>query len=118
MDEVVINFSSFVKLLLEAVPELILLYDEHIDDYDGLLEHVLMGDVTRFAEQLYSEGASSECLARLLGFLNKAYSSGDQKLKELISVSFLENFSRDEESSEGIKAMLSVQLADELAKYN
>lgn len=118
MIEAVINFISFVKLLLEVLPELTSVYDEHIDDYDGLLEHVLMGDVTRFAEQLFIEDSNSECLARLLGFLDKAYASNDEKLQELISVSFLENLSRDEESFEGIRAMLSARLEDELSKYD
>lgn len=118
MTEAVINFISFVKLLLEVVPELVSVYDEHIDDYDELLEHVLMGDVTRFAEKLYIENSNSECLARLLGFLDKAYAVDDEKLNELISVSFLENLTRDEESFEGIRAKLSPQLKDELSKYD
>ncbi len=118
MIEVVINFKSFVKLLLETVPELIPVYDEHIDDYDKLLEHVFMGDVTRFVEQLYSDNSDSECLARLLEFLDRAFSTDDEKLKELVSVSFLENLSRDKKSFEGIRILLSANLAKELSKYD
>ena len=118
MTTAVINFSSFVRLLLEAVPELRTVYAEHIDDNDGLLEHVLMGDVTRFAEYLYFEDSNSECLVRLVEFLDKAYASNDEKLKELISVSFLENLSRDKESFKGVRAMLSTRLNGELSKYD
>ena len=118
MIDTVINFNSFAKLLVESVPELKSVYSEHIDDYDGMLEHVFMGDVTRFAEQLYSVDSNSLCLRKLLEFLDSAYASDDPKLKELISVSFLENLSRDEDGFEGIRAHLSARLEEELSRYD
>lgn len=113
-----ISFTSFIRLLLHEIPELKLVYDQHIDDYDELLEHVFMGDVTRFAEQLYVTDPRSECLIRLLRFLDKSYAVEDEKLKELISVSFLENLSRDEEFFEGFRGLLGETLSEELSKYD
>ena len=117
MIEAVLNFFSFIKMLLESVPELKSVYDEHIDDYDELLEHVFMGDVTRFAETLYKRDPNSECLVRLLSFLDKAFLTNDKKLQELISVSFLENLSQDDECYLGIKQLLSDALHRELSLY-
>lgn len=118
MIEVAINHRSFVKLLLDAVPELKPVYEEHIDDYDELLEHVFMGDVARFAEHLYVANPNSESLFRLLEVLDKLYVVGDEKLKELISVSFLENLSRDEKYYAEFRSLLSRALAEELSKYD
>ncbi len=117
MNEVMLNFLSFIKMLLENVPELKSVYDEHIDDYDELLEHVFMGDVTRFAESLYRRDPNSECLTKLFNFIDKAYLTEDKKLQELISVSFLENLSQNEESYLGIKQLLSDALRCELSLY-
>jgi len=117
MIEVALNFLSFIKMLLENVPELKSVYDEHIDDYDELLEHVFMGDVTRFVEKLYKSDPNSECLIRILNFIDKAFLAEDKKLQELISVSFLENLSQDEESYLGIKQLLSDALRRELSLY-
>ncbi|WP_156886038.1 DUF7674 family protein [Rheinheimera baltica] len=113
-----ISFQTFMNLLLEEVPELSIAYSEHIDDYDELIEHVFMGDVTRFSEELYFENPDSEVLKRLLHFIDRAFAVEDEKLKELISVSFLENLSRDEKSFEGIRGLLSAKLVEELSKYN
>ena len=117
MIEARLSFLSFIKLLLENVPELKSVYDEHIDDYDEFLEHVLMGDVTRFAEVLYKNDPNSECLVRLLSFLDKAFLTKDKKLQELISVSFLENLSRDDECYFGIRQLLSDVLRQKLSLY-
>ena len=112
------NMSSFIKMLLENVPELRSIFEGHISDYDGMLEHVFMGDVTRFAEGLYRADPNSECLARLLDFLDKAFIAGDTGVQELISVSFLENLSRDGEGRLGIKDLLSDSLRGEFSQYN
>ncbi len=109
--------TSFVESLTKSVPDLKSVYDEHISDYDELLGHVFMGDVTRFIEQLYNENPSSTSLTELFKLFDKAFSLNDEYLKEVISVSFLENLSRDESSFEGIKNMLSDQLKEELSKY-
>jgi len=113
-----ISTVSFVKLLLEVCPELIPIYNEHIDDYEELLEHVFMADVTRFAEQLYIVDSNSDCLTRLLAFLDETFDYGNEIIKELISVSFLENLSREYMDFSSIRALLGSQLAEELLKYD
>jgi len=117
MTKLIFNFISFIKVLLESVPELVPVYDEHIDDYDEVLEHVFMGDVTRFAVEIYKNDPDSKSLKLLLSLLDKAFSAKDPKLQELISVSFLENLPQDEECYSGFKRLLSEQLRKELTLY-
>lgn len=117
MTELIFNFLSIIKILLEGVPELVSVYDEHIDDYDEVLEHVFMGDVTRFAVDVYKNDPDSESLKMLLSLLDKAFSAKDNKLQELISVSFLENLSQNEEYYSGLKGLLSEPLRKELTLY-
>lgn len=90
--------------LLAGVPELGPVYDEHIEDNDELLSHVLMADVTRFFEDhltaSYGEGPeahrSAEIVNHVLTVLEDAMMSGDPGLRELVSASFLENLDQDE----------------------
>lgn len=56
--------------------------------FEPLLEHVFMGDVTRFAEERYNSDPNSECLSRLLRFLDEAFATEDEKLRNLISGRF------------------------------
>ncbi|WP_027671349.1 DUF7674 family protein [Rheinheimera baltica] len=118
MMSLTINYDTFITLLLEAVSELSIVYAEHIDDYDELIEHVFIGEVTRFSERLYAGDPNSVVLKRLLDFIGCAFAADDEKLKELISVSFLENLSRDGDSFEGIRVLLSAKLSEELSKYD
>jgi len=84
---------SFVRELLLRVPELQSVYDMHIDDHDELLPHVFLGEVTRYVVQQVQSGAgeTSQPLSRILDFFEQSVESQDEKLQELISVSFLEN---------------------------
>ncbi len=116
--EKVSNVNDFVRLLLKSVPELRPIYIEHLEDYDEILEHVFMGEVTRFATKEFINNPNSESLHRLLSFLDKAYTTVDKNLKELISVSFLENLSGDEKCYEGIFNILSDSLKLEFLKYS
>ena len=44
-----------METLVQDIPELKPVYDEHIDDNDELLTHVFMADIVRFVEQLYDK---------------------------------------------------------------
>jgi len=43
----------FVNRLIEKIPELRPLVDEHIEYHEALLSHVLFGDMTRWLIDLY-----------------------------------------------------------------
>ncbi len=117
MKSVTLKYETFVSLLIEEVPELFSVYEEHLDDNDGLLEHVFMGDVTRFIVIISTEEEKSEVLDRIITLLDKAIRSKDEKLQELISVSFLENLPQHDSCYTDIKKVLPPALLKELAHY-
>lgn len=85
------NQLSFVDRLVKNVPELASLLEEHLKDYNEVLPHVFMGDVTRFARFQVTGSKLSEQGQLILEVLEEGMLSGNPDLAELISVSFLEN---------------------------
>jgi len=91
--------SDFIKSLLQLVPELHKLYDEHIVDYGELLPHVFLGDVTRFFVQEIRKGAMDKDgpAGRILDFIEDDLKKDEIEIQELISFSFVENIAKDED---------------------
>lgn len=85
-----IDYENFVQQLLSTVRETRGIYQKHLEDNDETLPHVLLGEITRFIIDSYRR-ANIELLARILEFLENAISSTDDKVQELVVVSFLEN---------------------------
>jgi hypothetical protein len=85
--------ERFVRSVVVAVPSLQPILDEHMSFYDELLPHVLMGDITRWAE--YHAADSLPLVRHLLEEFEKSYASGEDDVRELLTVSFLENLSDD-----------------------
>lgn len=120
-----LDCSTVFQQLLVDVPEFKSIYDKHLDDYDELLPHVLLGDFTRFLVDAYrrsiKDATESELyhqiVTKSLDFLERAINASDPKLQELVSVSFLENLHQAEEVYEDIKALLGLRLRKELISY-
>ena len=81
----------FAGQLISAVPALLSVRDRHLEEYDELLPHVFMGDVTRFAVANAGTGNSGGSLPALLAVLEKGLNSDNHAVAELIGVSFVEN---------------------------
>lgn len=115
-----LTYENFFEHFLRAVPSFVPVYEEHMQDNGELLHHVLMGDVARYVGQLYREGyergnkQKKAVLRDILDILNEAMSSDDEKLQELISVSFLENLGRVDEEYEGLRELFGQALLEEL----
>jgi hypothetical protein len=118
-----LSYGNFIDLLLQKVPELRPLRDEHIRQYDELLPHVFFGELTRYvidqvrAERDGTAQGGPEPVARILDFLERAMISSDTKVQELVSVSFLENLDQSDEAYAKLKALLGPTLKRELASY-
>lgn len=82
-----ITYGDFPLLLRDEVPGFAPVYDEHMSDYDEVLPHVLVGELTRF---LFGQ-ASDAALESALGLLERAAAASDERLQELVAVSFIEN---------------------------
>jgi hypothetical protein len=116
----------FIDSLISQVPELRPLLDEHLRDNDQLLPHVFMGDLTRFVVDLHADayqttGAAEasllQILKEILTALEAAMESGDEDVKELIAVSFLENLDPDSPNYKELKSLFGEDLLKQLAMY-
>lgn len=97
---------AFVGALAREVPELLPLLQEHLDDYDGLLPHVWLGDVTRWAIQQFKANPADPSLKKTLKLMEQTLSrEGAQAEQELVSASFVENLPRPDDAEAGILEM-------------
>ncbi len=108
----------FVYLLLERVPELRTVYEEHIRDNDELLPHVWLGDVSRYIVQQVRSGETGPATSveRILSALDQWLAFGDEHVKELVSVSFVENLVEHDDVLESLKGLLGPNLENELRR--
>jgi hypothetical protein len=112
---------SFVRSMVGRFPGLYGPLEEHIEaNFGELLPHVFFGDVTRYVVSLFLATRSSACLAPrrelrdILSYLEEAYAAGDEELRELISVSFLENLPRPGESGAEVRELVGPNLKSQL----
>jgi hypothetical protein len=114
---------AFIDRLLVRVPELDVVFRDHVDYYEEVLPHVLMGDFTRWAIDQYRRAAKHDreahaLLLRATDFVESEYATDCQGgVQELISASFLENLHQAGADLEGIAAQLGPQLRSELRRY-
>lgn len=92
------------------------LLQEHIDDYDALLPHVLMGDITRWIVQQFQNDHSDPMLREVFDFLEEEFEDAQGSDRELISASFLENLPRNGQDGSGIREVLGPALRDQLRR--
>lgn len=99
------RFSVFMAML-----------QEHLDDYDGLLPHVLMADVTRWVVKRFNTDPSDVLLRQVLDFIESAFEDAKGEDRELIAASFLENLPRPGQAGADVRALLGPALQDQLRR--
>ena len=106
---------AFVGALVYSHPWLTPILQEHIDDNDGVLPHLLLADIERWAEaQLKEHGPTDEQLRKVLTFLETEYAAGHSHVDELISVSFLELLPRPGEPLFELRTLVGPRLSKQL----
>ncbi len=111
---------SFVRSTVARFPSLSTLLEEHIKDNLGeMLPHVFFGEVARYILSLLLAARGGGLPARrelrdILSYLEEAYAAGDEELRELISVSFLENLPRPGEAGGEVREMVGPNLRRQL----
>lgn len=99
-------------------PDLRALLQEHLDDYDGLLPHLLLADVTRWLVARQPEmGRADPVVASVLMFLEKYFVSGGEQMSELIAVSVLETMPLRGEEGAQIRELLGPAMRDHLERH-
>jgi hypothetical protein len=79
--------TAIVGHLVSTFPELKARFRDHVFELDGVLPHVFMADVERFAEELLA--SSKVRLGDLLQFLEDGIASADPAVVNLIDVTFI-----------------------------
>lgn len=83
--------GDLVSLLLQAVPEVRDLYEEHMEDYDGdLLLHLFVARVRDTAIAAFDAG-DRELAARICEVFALGLIEGDDGVENVVSVSFVED---------------------------
>ena len=82
--------ADLISALYAAVPDFGPMIDEHVASYGELLPHVLFGDLTRFVLAGHERG-DRDLERRSLSFLDRALREGDEEVRNLVQVSFVEN---------------------------
>jgi hypothetical protein len=124
MAEQEINYDNVINLLIQGVPELQPLLNEHLNDQFGqLLPHLFFGDLTRYVmeqmrkSQIESQRQPPEVVRRIIGILEKAMLSSDMQAKELVQASFLENLDATDSAYSQLKSAMSPNLRRELDHF-
>ena len=104
----------FVDNMLQQLPSLKTVYDEHIDKNDSLLPHVFMGDLTRFVISESENVESRTTLTTLMRYLDDGLRTGSDEVKELIVVSFVENLLGEVAALRSLKPLMGPRLRSEV----
>ncbi|KIA61106.1 DUF7674 family protein [Nocardia vulneris] len=84
--------ARFIEGLADLEPEIRPLIAEHVRYYDEMLPTVLMGDVSRWVEQIVRDSEDPRSrLAPFIARLEEAWGDGQNPVADLIAVSFVEN---------------------------
>ncbi len=82
---------AFCEKLSSLSPGIAVILQAHVADYDEVLPHVLLGEVTRYLI------ASAVPERSIVEALNVELREGHHKVRELIAVSFVENIENQAE---------------------
>lgn len=104
---------AFVGSAAHRFPGLMMLLQEHLDDYEELLPHVFLGDVTRWVAARALPPRDPE-VEQLLAFIEARFAQGGEHEREMISVSFLENLPRPGEPGAELRNQLGPNLLRQL----
>jgi hypothetical protein len=108
------NVDQFFRQLIDRVPEVLAVVDEHRRDHDEVLPHVLMADIRRFVIAKLQDVVTIDAV---VACLEEGIASGNEALQEVIAVSFLENMDPTEPSYEAIANRMGPLLLAELARF-
>ncbi|PKL38575.1 MAG: hypothetical protein CVV44_11890 [Spirochaetae bacterium HGW-Spirochaetae-1] len=105
--------NNFVDKFLYLKPIL----KEHIEDYDEILPHVFLGEIAKWCVANY-KNSSQENVQQIFEYIEQTFKNGGEEIQELISVSFLENLSNQNEDERKILKYLGPELLSEFKKIN
>jgi hypothetical protein len=113
-----LTYDTFPGLLRAVLPGFARVYDEHVADNDGVLPHVLLGDLVRFlTNEIGEHGANSTAAKNAMSLLERGMNSQDPRVQELVAVSFLENLDPEDPRFPAIRALFGPKLEAQYRNY-
>ncbi len=110
------SVADFVSAVAATTPQARSVVDEHLTDNGGeLLLHLLMSDLLRLAEDQYGRG-DFQPLDELLGIVDAALRTGEERLENAVAVSFVEMAGAWEASAQPFIRTWPKGLRDEAAR--
>ena len=107
--------AEVVLRLVERFGDLRPLYEEHLRENDELLPHVLFWDFTEWVVRSYLAARQREDTWKaVIDQLETEFEHGDDNVRELLAVSFLENLPYPGEEGADIAERLGPNLSAEL----
>jgi hypothetical protein len=119
VSEEVIIYAEVAERLVAAVPSFRPVLEEHLADYEGeLIQHLLFGDLSRFTLQAFVLGDTATT-DQVIDFIGRAWRHGDDGVRNLVRVSFVENFIDTAEESRFVATWPTdlQRLAEEMGEY-
>ena len=98
-------------------PDIKQVIDDHMNYYEKIHAHILMGEVTKKIVEIYLNG-SVDIVKKIFGCIDSEYQKKNEEICNLIDVSMLENLPSTSEKGCDINNYLSKELLDEYYKVN
>lgn len=109
-----LSYLDMVAILREKFPEFEQEYQEHNEVYKELLAHLLITDFAVWLAKFYGEGGEShpnkDRVQEILNEMESLYVHGNDHVKNIIAVSFMEDLPSSEESSVDLRELLGPTL--------
>ena len=98
MDEYLeINQDNFVKILEEEFPDKRDVVKQHIEDYEGILFHILCMDIIEIPLGIMlSENRDRALIQRYCDFVEKMWKLGDDNIRNVVDVTILEGIAQED----------------------
>lgn len=120
MNDTKLTYSNISDFLISKIPEFEQIVEEHVEDNQKVLPHVLFGDFTRFFISTYKKSKQSikdkEVLDSMLNVIEFLTTINDDQISELLNASFFENLHQAGEDYDEIKRVLKPNSFKELIK--
>jgi hypothetical protein len=102
-----ITTNAFCEMLVDEVPEIKTIMNEHLRDNDELLPYVFLGDVTRCVL------SNNTARMNIVDFLERHFHRLGPAIENLIAVSFVENIDTQHDLDIATRGVNAVNLVEE-----
>ena len=97
-----------IERLIAKFPELTHLRDEHVSYFEGMLPHLLIGEVIDWLAQKVDNDPDE--VARILGYMDLMYREGPEPVRNLLVASGVESLPKPGQPGDRLRDLLGPEL--------